>query len=111
MELENVIIESFPLAPVTDNVLRDLCQQLWAWQFCEACNISNPCENAECPTGRMPSLSRYFDHYKGLVASYGHDLDPNREDGTISSHEELFEIIKQLKLQPNITRGQVTKKV
>ncbi|KAK6534091.1 hypothetical protein TWF281_005429 [Arthrobotrys megalospora] len=57
----------------------------------------------------MPSLERYFGHYKELVLAYSHDLDHHRKDAVVSSHEEIFDIIKILKEQPNITRDSLAK--
>ncbi|EPS39910.1 hypothetical protein H072_6227 [Dactylellina haptotyla CBS 200.50] len=93
-----------PLATATDANRRDLCKVLWEWDVCGGCKSAKECAGVTCPSTRLPSLRRYFEHYKQLVSSYSHDLECQRTDATVNSHEEIFGIIRVLKQQPNITR-------
>ncbi|KAK6333702.1 hypothetical protein TWF730_003885 [Orbilia blumenaviensis] len=92
------------LANTTDDNRRGLCRALWGWKFCDSCEASGACALVSCPRNRIPSLGRYFGHYKELVCSYSHDLEYHRKDAVVSSHEEIFDVIRILKEQPNITR-------
>jgi len=48
----------------------------------------------------MRRLTRFFDFYKSLAASYSPDAE-----GGLSSHAELFAIIEKLRLDPDISKA------
>ncbi|KAF3155247.1 hypothetical protein TWF569_009774 [Orbilia oligospora] len=99
------------LAKRTDENRNGLYNALWGWSFCDGCRYTGICTLVTCPSNRMPSLERYFGHYKELVCSYSHDLENHRMDAVVSSHEEIFHLIRVLKETPNITRGALAKQV
>ena len=64
------------------------------------------CRETEiCPSHRSKRLSRFFNHYKEMTASYEPDLVP-WEQPALSTHEELYEVIKLLISEPDVTRDQ-----
>ncbi|KAK6509706.1 hypothetical protein TWF481_004437 [Arthrobotrys musiformis] len=99
------------LAKTTDENRNGLYKALWGWRLCSGCNAVGICTLVTCPGNRIPSLERYFGHYRELVSSYGHDLEHHRMDAVVSSHQEIFELITTLKEQPDITRGSLTEQV
>ncbi|KAK6516987.1 hypothetical protein TWF506_006866 [Arthrobotrys conoides] len=99
------------LAKTTDENRDGLYRALWGWKFCDGCSFAGICTLVTCPGNRLPSLGRYFGHYKELVCSYSHDLEHHRRDAVVSSHDEIFELIRIIKKNPNITRGALAKQV
>lgn len=97
----------FPLAKVTDTQLRQLCQVLWSWSLCSRCHNDQPCFTDDCPSQRSKRLMRFFEHYKDLTASYEPDVGL-KEQYALTKHEDLFEIISQLKAHPDVPRAQLT---
>lgn len=100
----------FPLEKITESQLQQLGQVLWSWQPCQDCHNDKQCETLDCPSQRLKRLGRFLGQYKDLTASY----DPNvsaDEQPVLSSHEDLFEIIKTLKSEPDLPRVQLTDKL
>ena len=92
-----------PLEKVTEQQLRTLGEILWSWNFCEGCRTGRSCDTETCPSQRVKRLGRFFKHYKDLTSSYEADTAPG-DRVALSTHEDLFAIIKRLKLEPDITR-------
>lgn len=101
---------TLPLEQVTEDELRELCRVLWSWSFCEECCNDKRCETANCPTPRMKRLGRFFEHYKDMTASY-EPVTMFGECPALRTHEDLFEIIRQLRLDPDVTRTQLADKL
>ena len=99
-----------PLETVTDKQLQKLGQTLWSWTLCEGCSNGRACSTEECPLRRVKRLGRFFKHYKDLTSSYEADTAPG-DRAALSTHEDLFAIIEELKLQANITRAAFTAKL
>lgn len=99
-----------PLEKVTDKQLQTLGEILWSWSLCEECRTGQSCTTESCPLQRFKRLGRFFEHYKDLTASYEADAAPG-ERAALNTHEDLFAIIKQLKLEPDITRAEFAAKV
>lgn len=103
-------VSLLPLEKVTDKQLQILGEILWSWILCEECRTGRSCTTQACPSQRFKRLGRFFEHYKGLTASYEADAAPG-DCAALSTHEDLFAIIKQLKLNPDITRAEFAAKV
>ncbi|KAK6356847.1 hypothetical protein TWF718_001187 [Orbilia javanica] len=99
-----------PLAKTADENRNRLYEALWGWKLCDGCRYTGTCTIVTCPKNRVPSLQRYFEHYKELVCSYGHDLE-DRKDAVVRSHDGIFDLIRILKEKPDITRGLLAKHV
>lgn len=102
-------VSLLPLEKVTDKQLQTLGEILWSWALCEECKSGRSCTEA-CPSQRLKRLGRFFERYKDLTASYEADAAPG-ECAALSTHEDLFAIIKRLKLEPDITRADFAAKV
>jgi hypothetical protein len=53
---------------------------------------------------------RFFDYYKDVTASYETELGHGKQ-GALRSHEDLFEVIRALKANPDLTRAQLIEKL
>jgi hypothetical protein len=100
----------FPLERVSDSDIQRLGQVLWSWSTSDACQNCNGCKRENCTGRRSKRLVRFFEHYKDLTASYEPDKRLG-EQQALKSHEDLFEIIRKLKLEPHITRAEFTEKL
>ncbi|KAL1969804.1 hypothetical protein VTN77DRAFT_7313 [Rasamsonia byssochlamydoides] len=98
----------FPLEVVWDSHLRKLCQIFWSWQLCSSCEMGHSCTTSHCPWQRSKRLARYFEYYKKITASYVPDLLPGSQPA-LRSHEDVFDIIRLLKAQPDVPRSQLTR--
>jgi hypothetical protein len=85
-------------------------QVLWSWQLCADCRNGMRCATMDCPAQRTKRLVRFFDYYKDVTASYEPSNGPG-EVRAISTHKDLFEIIRKLKSNPDMTRAQLTKEM
>jgi hypothetical protein len=97
-----------PLEKITEAQLQQLGQILWSWPLCEDRIAGKPC--VDCPADRSNRLGRFFHYYKGLTTSYDPDTRPG-ERPALSTHDDLFQIIRQLKADPDITRTQLLHKL
>ena len=97
-------ISHLPLEKVTDKQLQTLGEILWSWNLCEGCRTGGFCNTEACPSQRVKRLGRFFERYKDLTSSYEADTAPG-DRAALSTHEDLFAIIKKLKLEPDITRA------
>lgn len=103
-------ISSLPLEKVTDKQLHKLGKILWSWDVCEDCKTGRSCTIEACPSQRIKRLGRFFEHYKEMTGSYEADAAPGNR-AALSTHEDLFAIIQQLKLEPDITREEFAAKI
>ena len=101
---------SSPLEKPTECQLRTLSQVLWSWVCCNNCLNCNQCATQSCPSRRRTRLQRYFKYYAELTASYDPDIGLG-ELPALRTHEDLLEIIRQLKLDPEITREALATKI
>ncbi|ETI28856.1 hypothetical protein G647_01308 [Cladophialophora carrionii CBS 160.54] len=97
----------FPLEDVSDRHLQQLCEVLWSWKICLRCRAGQGCIPPKCPWPRSHRLARYFAFYKDITASYAPEFLPGNHPA-LRSHEDVFEIIRVLKTQPDVPRSQVT---
>lgn len=97
-------VSLLPLDKVTDKQLQTLGEILWSWDLCEGCKTGQSCSTEACPSQRIKRLGRFFQYYKDLTSSYEADTAPG-DGAALSTHEDLFAIIKQLKLEPDVTRA------
>lgn len=103
-------VSLLPLEKVSDKQLHTLGETLWSWKLCQDCKTSRSCLTEACPSQRFKRLGRFFRHYKDLTASYEADAAPG-DPAALTTHEDLFAIIKQLKLEPDITRADFAAKI
>lgn len=82
---------------------QDLSRILWSWDICADCGTGTVCEPAICSWHRSENLQRFFQHYQERTCLYSHNVKKPEQPG-LSSHEDLFDIIRRLKLSPDITR-------
>jgi hypothetical protein len=103
------IAQIFPLEFVSDQVLKKLCQVLWDWEDCSQCGNNEDCVLLSCPWTRLPALKSFFQMYKRATFwSIPEDLYGMRH--ALRSHEDLLDIIKLLKENPNEPRNLVATK-
>ena len=107
MSLEVSSASPFPLRTTTDQQLQKLGQVLWSWSNCDGCSNNLRCVTEECPSRRAKRLARYFEHYKALTVSYEPDIRPG-ETPALRTHDDLFDILSQLKIMPDMPRAQFT---
>ena len=98
-------VSLLPLEKVTEKQLQTLGEILWSWSLCQECKTGRSCTTEACPSQRIKRLGCFFEHYKDLTASYEPDAAPG-DGAALSTHEDLFSIIKQLKLEPDVTRAE-----
>jgi len=92
-----------PLSGVTEEVLQNLGEVLWSWPS------ASPCASDRIPAveeDRSKRLGRFFDYYKSQITSYDPDIIAGKR-AALSSHEDLFRIIRILKRHPTKTRAQL----
>jgi hypothetical protein len=99
----------FPLEKVTESQLQLLGEILWSWSLGSDCPgvHCKGCTEEGCIARRSKRLSRFFENYKDLTASY----DPDITSSALSSHDDLFRIIRALKYEPDIPRAEVVVKL
>ncbi|KIW26149.1 uncharacterized protein PV07_09269 [Cladophialophora immunda] len=98
----------FPLEHVSDQQLQRLCEVLWSWKICLSCKAGQGCTTPHCSWPRSQRLAGYFAFYKDITALYVPEFLPGSHPA-LRSHEDLFEIIRVLKSQPDVPRFQLTK--
>ena len=97
----------YPLKRITDQQMQKLGQVLWSWSICDNCGKNQQCITEKCPFPRAIRLMRYFEHYKALTASYEPDTRSG-ETPALRTHDDLFDVLEQLKLMPDMPRAQLT---
>lgn len=102
-------VSLLPLEKVTEKQLQTLGEILWSWTLCRGSLTGGCCTIESCPSQRLKRLGRFFEHYKALTGSYEVDITPG-DRPALGTHEDLFDIIKQLKLEPDIARAEFVDK-
>ena len=110
MALASPFFSSSPLDKPTETQLRTLGQVLWSWTRCNNCQNRNQCATQICPSQGRKRLQRFFKYYAELTASYDPDIGLG-EHPALQTHEDLLEIIRQLRLEPDITRAALATKI
>ena len=100
----------FPLRRTPELQLQKLGQVLWSWPVCNDCSNNLPCITEGCPSPRARRLVRYFENYKALTASYEADIRPG-ETPAFRTHDDLCDVLEQLKSMPDMPREQFTRLV
>lgn len=104
--MDNMLLTS-PLDSASEE---QLSQCLWSWQVCVNCQKNQICSGGNCPTPRMKRLTRYFDYYRALTGMYETE-DEDKASGALTSHEDLFDIIRKLKATPDIPRAELAEEI
>ena len=110
MAYTSLFVSSSPLEKPTETQLRALGQVLWSWAHCSNCLNWDQCATQSCPSQRGKRLQRFFKYYAELTASYDPDIGLG-ELPALRTHEDLLEIIRHLKLDPEITRVALATKI
>ena len=110
MAFASPLVSSPPLDKPTETQLRTLSQVLWSWACCDNCQNWDQCATQSCPSQRRKRLQRFFKYYAELTASYDPDIGVG-EHPALQTHEDLLKIIRQLKLEPEITRAALATKI
>ncbi|KAL9632564.1 MAG: hypothetical protein Q9164_005244 [Protoblastenia rupestris] len=84
--------------------LQQLGKVLWSWSPCDCGQQGRQCVTENCAWQRSKCLKPFFDHFKDLAASYEPE-NPRRP--ALSTHEDLIEIIRKLKANPDVARAQL----
>jgi hypothetical protein len=100
----------FPLSKVTTSQLQQLTQALWSWSICGECSAGKTCQTEDCPWQRSAILTRFFQFYKAVTATYDADVKTGQRPG-LRSHEDLLEIFEELKSNPEVTRTGLLEKL
>ncbi|THV50523.1 hypothetical protein BGAL_0147g00260 [Botrytis galanthina] len=100
----------YPLGKVTTPQLQALTTVLWSWSICTECPTEPPCKNPNCSWSRSTTLSRYFEFFKKSTSGYKCSTVPGQSPG-LSSYDDLFRIIKQLKSNPELSKAELLEKL
>ena len=98
-------VSTFPLEQINSSQFCRLSHVLWSWS-CGSCQSGQHCATSSCPSQRLKRLGGFFEHYKELTSSYEPDVRPG-EYPALSSHDDVLDIIQQLKSDPDISRTQL----
>lgn len=96
----------YPLGKVTIPQLQALTTVLWSWSICTECPTKKHCKNPNCSWSRSTTLSRYFEFFKKSTSGYKCSTVPGQSPG-LSSYDDLFRIIKQLKSNPELSKAEL----
>lgn len=99
-----------PLGKVTTAQLQALTKALWSWNICIDCQAGNACEIGNCSWSRSTVLGRYFEFFKSSAYSYKCNLTSSQTPG-ISTYEDLFDIIKELRFNPELNKEELLEKI
>lgn len=102
------LLSPFPLASTSDAQLQMLGQVLWDWELCGGCNKQTVCTSVGCPWNRAKRLGRFWGYYKEVTASYVPEL-LTESSPALRTHEDLLDILRLLKAQPDTPRSQLTR--
>ena len=101
------LLYPFPLDSTSDTELQMLGRIIWDWKLCGSCDGKAVCTSVGCPWYRAKRLGRFWSYYKEITASYVPEL-LTESLPALRTHEDLFEILRLLKAQPNATRSEST---
>lgn len=97
-------LELWPLKKVPDAIEEELCKILWNWEECRGCAQSLGCVKNACVWQRRKELEPFFHLYRD-TAIWISPEEPSGERPALRSHQDLFEIIRLLKLNPDTIRS------
>ncbi|TEY68086.1 hypothetical protein BOTCAL_0123g00150 [Botryotinia calthae] len=91
--------------------LQALTKVLWSWCICTNCQTETPCKTGDCSwSSRSTTLSRYFEFFKISASNYRCNIAPGQSPG-LSSYNDLFKIIEQLKSSPGLSKAELLEKL
>jgi hypothetical protein len=110
-EMNQIFNSSTTLCPLgggaSKGQLKELCQLLWGWKLCTGCTNDQACETPHCPWTRSTKLEPFFQFYQEITSSYVPNMLTNSAPA-LSSHEDLFCIIRTLKDKYDVPRSILT---
>ncbi|KAL9617935.1 MAG: hypothetical protein Q9160_007301 [Pyrenula sp. 1 TL-2023] len=99
--------DAMSLGPVSEKQLQSLVATLWG-QVCGECQRDphRACLSTFCPWSRSKRLSRYFEYYRYITASYL-AADLSGQAVALRTHEDFFEVIQAIKRSPDTPRSRL----
>ncbi|KAF2231823.1 hypothetical protein EV356DRAFT_578886 [Viridothelium virens] len=85
-----------PLETVSNAQLQTLGMVLWGWEL-------------PCTAQRLTRLSRFFEYYREIYSSYVPEILAGPNAVAIRPHEDIFDIIRTIKIDTGIPRAELTK--
>jgi hypothetical protein len=101
------ILTLCPLVNVKEADLMGLCEALWDWNICDQCKNNELCETITCSWKRSETLQPFFDFYKN-AAIWSMPGIPGSENYAVRNHQDLFDIIRLIRENPDTTRALLT---
>lgn len=101
---------AFPFQQLTPPQKWRLCEILWAWSPCDDCAQGRSCAIIDCQSKRLKRLERFFHQYRMFTTGYDPELTQVQRP-CLRCHEDLFEVIRRLKSEPGVTRGELTRRL
>ncbi|KAF7880389.1 uncharacterized protein EAF02_007235 [Botrytis sinoallii] len=95
----------YPLGKVTTPQLQALAKVLWSWFIYK----NTLCKTPNCSWSRSTTLSRYFEFFKISTSGYKCNIVPGQSPG-LSSYNDLFRMIEQLKSSPELSKAELLEK-
>ncbi|KAI6080237.1 hypothetical protein F4821DRAFT_273972 [Hypoxylon rubiginosum] len=92
-----------------DNVFLRLGGILWRWEICAGCLGGNKCATDTCQARRLRKCQRYFQFYQAIVVIYSESSE--RTQQAFITHEDLWNAIKLLQYNPDLTRAEFAQKL
>jgi hypothetical protein len=110
LEIETLAYELsiFPLQTLTHEDLQKLAHCLWRWQLCGACHGRPVCFDTGCPWSRAAKLGAFWSRYRRLTGAYVPEFFTDTP--ALTSHADVFNIIRIIKEFPHITREQLLRR-
>ena len=96
---------AFPLSTISTKQLQSVGQCIWGWQLCGACDGNPRCNQSTCPWSRTEQLQAFWDRYTTLTEAYVPEFSTAQP--ALSSHEDLLNIIRVIRDQPDLKREQL----
>ena len=91
---------------LTEAQKRQLGTELWSWSLCAQCSANKQCNDAKCPSQRLPRLGRYMRYVEELRSRHAWAAgrtSPLATDGP----EYLLRNVNALRSNPNQTKAQL----
>ncbi|TGO35296.1 hypothetical protein BHYA_0163g00110 [Botrytis hyacinthi] len=100
----------YPVGKATSSQLQALTKALWSWSLCTNCQTETPCKTPNCSWSRSTTLSRFFEFFKIPTSGYKCNIVPGQSPG-LSSYNDLFRILEQLKSSPELSKSELLEKL
>jgi hypothetical protein len=95
-------LEMWPLERVPDLVEEELCKILWNWEECNDCEQKPGCVKSYCVWQRRKDFEVFFKLYKEAAI-----WSVPEERPALRDHQDLLNIVRLLKINPDTTRREL----